>query len=143
MNVLPKIRTLLAAVITFFALASFQPTETGEPVTETQGDIFREIENAMGLGNAKLLAVHMATSVEVEVQGQGGIYSRSQAEQVLNKFFNKYPPTSFQFSHKGNSSAGARFAVGDYVTGKDHAFRVTIFLKKNGENYLIQEMEFE
>jgi hypothetical protein len=97
----------------------------------------------MALGNAKLLSFYMSTSIEIEINGQEGIYSKSQAEQVLNKFFDKYPPRSFSLSHKGNSAAGARFAVGDYVTGKEHTFRVTIFLKKNGDQYLIQEIEFE
>lgn len=108
-----------------------------------RGEIFKDIENAIGLGNAKLLAVLMGSSIELEIPGSEGIYSRSQAEQVLNKFFNKYPPTAFDITHRGHSAAGARFAVGDYVTGKEQTFRVTIFLKKTGEQYLIQEIKFE
>ena len=138
--------TLLLALITIcFGLVhmSFVSIEKNQVMEVHDGDIFKDIENAMALGNAKLLANYMSTSIEIEINGQEGIYSKSQAEQVLNKFFYKYPPRSFSLSHKGNSAAGARFAVGDYVTGKEHTFRVTIFLKKIGEQYLIQEIEFE
>jgi hypothetical protein len=133
---------MLTSTVGFVHL-SFTTIQETHSNPKTQGDIFKEIENAVALGNAKLLSNYMSTSIEIEINGQEGIYSKSQAEQVLNKFFDKYPPRSFSLSHKGNSAAGARFAVGDYVTGKEHTFRVTIFLKKIGEQYLIQEIEFE
>jgi hypothetical protein len=124
----------------FFTL-SMKPSKT--PEGSVEGDLFREIENAIGLGNAKLLSAHMSSSVELDIPGSEGVYSRPQSEQILNKFFNKYPPTSFILSHKGNSAAGSKFAVGDYMTGKEQTFRVTIFLKKTGEHYLIHEIEFQ
>jgi hypothetical protein len=111
--------------------------------TINRGEVFKEIENAIGLGNASLLATLMGSSIELEIPGSEGIFSRSQAEQVLNKFFNKYPPTAFDITHMGHSAAGTRFAVGDYITSKDQTFRVTIFLKKTGGQYLIQEIKFE
>lgn len=134
---------ILLAVLSGLIFSSFLILNQKDTTHINDGDIFKDIENAVALGNAKLLSNYMSTSIEIEINGQEGIYSKSQAEQVLNKFFDKYPPRSFSLSHKGNSAAGARFAVGDYVTGKEHTFRVTIFLKKIGEQYLIQEIEFE
>jgi hypothetical protein len=144
MHLLNKTFLLFLLTITPGLLfSSFSILEKENTTAINEGDIFKDIENAVALGNAKLLSNYMSTSIEIEINGQEGIYSKSQAEQVLNKFFDKYPPRSFSLSHKGNSAAGARFAVGDYVTGKEHTFRVTIFLKKIGEHYLIQEIEFE
>lgn len=107
------------------------------------GDVFKEIENAVAVGNARQLSLYMSSSLELDIPGGEGVYSKSQAEQILNRFFNKYPPVSFTLSHKGNSAAGAKFAVGDYVTIKEQTFRVTIFLKKSGEHYLMHEIEFQ
>lgn len=136
-------RLFLRPVLLLMMLFSLSMKPSGDPEGSAEGDLFREIENAIGLGNAKLLSAHMSSSVELDIPGSEGVYSRPQSEQILNKFFNKYPPTSFILSHKGNSAAGSKFAVGDYVTGKEQTFRVTIFLKKTGEHYLIHEIEFQ
>lgn len=113
-------------------------------IGETQKDIFIDIESAIAVGNANKLSDMLNTTVELELPGeQEGIYSKQQVVVILNRFFNRYPPTSFKIVHRGNSSAGSRFAVGDYTTGAEKTFRVTIFIKKQGENYFIQEIEFE
>ena len=109
-----------------------------------QKDIFNDIESAISIGNAGKLSEFLNTSVEIELPGeQEGIYSKQQTVIILNRFFSKYPPSAFSIVHKGNSAAGSRFAVGDYTTGSDKTFRVTIFIKKHGDAYLIQEIEFE
>ena len=106
-------------------------------------DIFKEIENAISLGNAKMIVNYLNTSIELETPTSKGIYSRSQAELIIDKFFKKYPPISFTISQKGNSSGGTRFAVGNYMSERERAFRITIFVKKSGQDYLIQEIKFE
>ncbi|MCB9251398.1 MAG: DUF4783 domain-containing protein [Flavobacteriales bacterium] len=107
------------------------------------GDVFSEVENAIGIGNAKLIEQHMNTSIELETPTSKGIYSRSQAELILKKFFQKYPPISFTITQKGNGAGGSRFSVGNYVSTRERTFRVTIFVKKNNQDYLIQEIKFE
>lgn len=106
-------------------------------------DIFKEIENALSLGNAKMMESYLNTSIELETPTSKGIYSRGQAQLIIDKFFQKYPPISFTITQKGNSSGGARFAVGNYVSTRERTFRVTIFIKKSGSDYLIQEIKFE
>lgn len=106
-------------------------------------DIFKEVENAISLGNAKMMVSYLNTSIELETPSSKGIYSRSQAELIIDKFFQKYPPISFTIAQKGNSSGGSRFAVGNYVSTRERTFRVTLFIKKSGADYLIQEIKFE
>jgi len=106
-------------------------------------DIFKEVENAISLGNAKMMVSYLNTSIELETPSSKGIYSRSQAELIIDKFFQKYPPISFTIGQKGNSSGGSRFAVGNYVSTRERTFRVTLFIKKSGTDYLIQEIKFE
>lgn len=106
-------------------------------------DIFKEIENAISLGNAKMMEGYLNSSIELETPSTKGIYSRGQAQIILDKFFQKYPPISFTIAQKGNSSGGSRFAVGNYNSSRERTFRVTIFVKKTGSDYLIQEIKFE
>ena len=109
-----------------------------------QRDIFGEIETAMSVGNANKLSDILSSSIELELPNElEGIYSKQQAVVILNRFFSQYPPNSFKIVHKGNSAAGSRFAIGDYTTGTDKTFRVTIYIKKTGNDYLIHEIEFE
>jgi hypothetical protein len=127
-----KFKVLVIVTLTL-VLSSAKPTN----------DIFKEVENAISLGNAKMMVSYLNTSIELETPSSKGIYSRSQAELIIDKFFQKYPPISFTIAQKGNSSGGSRFAVGNYVSTRERTFRVTLFIKKSGADYLIQEIKFE
>lgn len=116
------------------------PSIQGNP----QQDIFDDIESSIAVGNADKLSNHLNSSVELELPGEiEGIYSKQQSVVILRKFFNKYPPQSFKIVHRGNGTGGNKFSVGDYRTGGERIFRVTIFVKKVDSKYLIQEIEFE
>lgn len=109
-----------------------------------QQDIFSDFESAIAGGNANDFSKYLSSSVELELPGEvEGIYSKQQTIVILNRFFDKYPPTAFKLVHRGSSASGSKFAVGDYTTGEEKTFRVTVFVKKQGDNYLIQEIEFE
>lgn len=107
-------------------------------------DIFSDFESAIAGGNANKFAKYLSSSVELELPGEvEGIYSKQQTIVILNRFFDKYPPSAFKLVHRGSSASGSKFAVGDYTTGEEKTFRVTVFVKKQGDQYLIQEIEFE
>jgi len=113
-------------------------------VSPLQRDVFKSVENAFTLGDAAQMEIMLSSSVELELPGEEeGIYSKAQTLAILNRFFERFPPNSFKVRHSGHSASGARFAVGDYLAESERTFRVTIFAKKQGSNYLIQEIEFE
>lgn len=127
----------IALLSVIFILCGFTPVRP-------QQNMFKSVESAIALGSAEKLADFLNTSVELGLPGdEEGIYSKSQAIVVLKKFFDRYPPVSFNISRQGNSAAGSRFAVGDYLASEEKTFRVTIFMQKVGSVYLIREMEFE
>ncbi|MBO6516200.1 MAG: DUF4783 domain-containing protein [Bacteroidia bacterium] len=112
--------------------------------TAPKQDLFIEIESAIAIGNGHMLSKHLNSSVELELPGEAeGIYSKQQTMAIMNRFFDRFPPSGFKIVHRGSSSSGSRFAVGDYTTGEEKTFRVTVFIKKTGSEYLIQEIEFE
>lgn len=63
-------------------------------------DIFKEIENAISLGNAKMMEGYLNSSIELETPSTKGIYSRGQAQIILDKFFQKYPLFHLQLHKK-------------------------------------------
>lgn len=107
-------------------------------------EVFNVIESAIASGNATTLSQYLGSSVELELPGESeGMYSKQQAQMILKRFFEKNAPASFKIVHQGNSATGSRYAVGDFKTKTNKTYRVTVYIKKNGENYLIQEIEFE
>lgn len=113
-------------------------------LAKPQQDVFLDFESAVAAGNAKSFSNYLSSSVELELPGEEeGIYSKQQTIVILNRFFDRYPPTSFKIVHQGSATSGSKFAVGDYTTGEEKTFRVTVFIKKQSNRYLIQEIEFE
>ncbi len=126
--------SLIALIFSLLLMGFSNPTQ----------DIFSDVESAIGSGNANQFSRYLSSSVELELPGEvEGIYSKQQTVVILNRFFDKFPPSAFKIVHTGSSSAGSKFAVGDYTTGEEKTFRVTVFVKKQGSQYLIQEIEFE
>ena len=101
-----------------------------EAVTRT---VKSNIVDGFSKGNAKLLSASFPSNVDISILGKANLYSASQAEQVLNIFFDQHKVTSFKIEHEGNSG-GTKYFIGTYISG-DEKFRVTINVKslKSGE----------
>ncbi|MFY0644765.1 MAG: DUF4783 domain-containing protein [Bacteroidia bacterium] len=107
-----------------------------------QDAVVKQIEAALLSGDVSKISTYFDSSIEVVTPDTDGVYSQNQASQVLKSFFNQYPCSSYTVGHTGNSAGGSKFIIGSY-TSKGQTFRVSIFLKKVGENYLIQGLSFE
>lgn len=123
---------LLTIVLILFA--SFQAL--------AQADIYEDLNTAFKEGDQKNIAKYFNTKVELTIIQQSNVYSKTQAEMVMRDFFAKYPPTSFEFKHKGSSGQGAKFAIGLLNTQQGN-FRVYFFVKQQEGNTYLQEMRFE
>lgn len=138
MYLLPGKRTyLFALVVVLLMLSSFHHPE------DAAQDMFSKVTSSIAIGNASEVVNYCYSSVELETPGSKGIFSQSQAEQILRRFFDKHPPTRFELRHQGYSSTGSKFAVGNYTDTGDETFRVSIFAKKNEGIYQIHELRFE
>ena len=107
-----------------------------------QSGISDKIANLISSGNETGLKAYFDQSVEVITPDGSGVYSQNQAEQVVKKFFDKYPCRSFSVDHQVNSAGGSQLLIGTYMA-PDQSFRTSIFLKQSGEKFLIQELSFE
>lgn len=108
---------------------------------KAQSDVVNNMRAALKAGSSKEFVKSFNTMVELNFEGEKSNYSKSQAELVLKEFFKKYPPTDFQYIHKGSSKEGLTYVIGKY-TFENGTFRVWILLKKFDENYLVDSIDF-
>ena len=101
----------------------------------------KDIATALKTGSAKELIGLCNQTVEIKIDGESSNYSKSQAEVVLKDFFTKNPAKNFVYIHQGSSPEGLNYNIGKYshTTG---SYRVVMFIKKIGNNYLIDTLNF-
>lgn len=103
--------------------------------------IFAPMKDAVKLGDAKELATHFNTSIDLNLEGEVNTYSKAQAEFVLRDFFKKHAPSDFSIVHTGSSKAGLQFAIGKYQSGAD-SYNVLMRVREVEKGFLIHEMSF-
>jgi len=106
-----------------------------------QPDIPSDIAIAFKVGTAKELARYFNDNLELAVGEKEDIYSKSQAERIIDDFFVNHQPKSFQFIHKGGKEE-AQYAIGKLVTFNGE-FRVYMLLKKKQNQLLIHQLRIE
>jgi len=100
------------------------------------------IEKAFESNNAKEIVALGKEKILINILGDEGVYSKSQAGLVLKDFFTKKPGHTFDFVHKGKGSSEGSFAIGKYLSGGEE-FRVTIHFKKIGGDFKIESLAIE
>lgn len=101
-----------------------------------------EINGAFKSGNTAVFSKYFNTNVDFNLPNSEGLYSKSQAEQILKDFFSKNPPRSFTVIHQGESKDGALYVMGTLVT-PTATYRTYCYFKKSGDSYLIKELRIE
>ena len=62
----------------------------GSTLGETGDDISARIEVALKAGNASEMAKLLSSSVDLNIPGNEGVYSKAQAQLILKDFFSKH-----------------------------------------------------
>jgi hypothetical protein len=92
-------------------------------------------------GNAAELAKFFHSNVELIILKNEDVYSRTQAEQIIRKFFLEHKPISFKIIHEGGSE-NSRYAIGSLKTA-EQSYRIYILMKKQEESPLIHQLRIE
>ena len=103
---------------------------------------YSAIENAITSNNASEFVTFGKEKILLNILGNEGVYSASQATLVLRDFFTKKPGDSFKFIFKGKETSEGSFAIGTYLC-KSENFRFTIQFKKIGLNFKIESLTIE
>lgn len=110
-------------------------------LASAQGDTVRDIGTAIKTASSKELVKFCNQTVEIKINGESSNYSKAQAEIILRDFFTKNPPKDFNYIHQGSSPEGLKYTIGRY-THANGGYRVVMFIKKIGDKYLIDTLNF-
>jgi len=124
-----KILYIFSWIILTFPVLSYAQTD------KLPADIVLSFET----GNAAELAKHFHTNVELIILEEEDVYSRSQAEQIIRKFFSKHKPSAFKVIFEGEKG---RYAIGNLDTSQAR-YRVYILMKKQDNKPLIHQLRIE
>jgi hypothetical protein len=105
-------------------------------------DVADEIVSSLKNGNVKELSQHFASTVNMNILGQEGAYSKVQAEIVLREFFQKNTPQEVKTHQKLQSKSAYRFVVLEMTTTKS-TYRVSYKLVGVDQSYKISEFRIE
>ncbi|HEK20553.1 DUF4783 domain-containing protein [Mucilaginibacter sp.] len=93
-------------------------------------------------GNAHEVASYFSASVDFTMMKDAGIYSKAQAELILDKFFKEHKPHEVKLLHKVSSNANYNYGVLILSTDKGK-YRVAYTLREVGKAMEIIEMRIE
>ncbi len=114
------------------------------PPVRAQDASLQHVEQAFASGDAQALVQQAGNRVEVSLLGTTTLYSRSQAQYVLQEFFRQYPPRAFTLE-RVSTTEGSTFADGDYYY--EHEERpLRVFLRlhpASGQRWEIREIRIE
>ena len=107
-----------------------------------QTDITPKVAESIKTGNASLLASYFMAQIELTIEDAEGTFSKADAEKKLAAFFGSHGVTAFEIKHQGTSKLDDQYRIGDLAT-KNGTFRVTFFIRKNGNTLQIKQLKIE
>lgn len=127
-------------IFSFVLLCGVIAASGGAPQEKIPNNILVALET----GNAKLLSGYFNQNVELVVMDNDNVYSKSQAQQIVNNFFSSFGPiekNAFSVIHDGGKT-DAKYVIGKYRSEKGE-FRVYFLLKKNNNKQYIHQLRIE
>jgi hypothetical protein len=109
--------------------------------TSTSREIPEGIVRSLATGNSRELSRHFNENIEMVVLTSADVYSKSQAELILRRFFSEYKPVKFELLHTGGKES-SRFAIGNLHTDKGD-FRIYFLIKQRDAVPLIHLLRIE
>ena len=120
--------SLLTGILLLFGIPSDIPYST--------------IQKAMQSNDAKAIVQTGKDKILLNILGKEGAYNHSQAEMVLNEFFNKKPKGDFVFLFKGKENSDGIFAIGKYTYGKE-SYRTTFHFRAEKSESKLESLTIE
>ncbi|OOG70757.1 hypothetical protein B0E43_18120 [Algoriphagus sp. A40] len=99
------------------------------------------IVSAIGSGSSSELARFFDSSISMNVNGQQGEYSKSQAEIVLKDFFKKNPSQGFSIVFQNENPGSLSTYIGEY-SSTQNKFKVFIKVSQNSNSFRIYSLDF-
>ena len=105
-------------------------------------DIRTNINYAIKNGNAQQLSPYLNSTVEMNVLGNEGYFSKAQATSILSDFFKNNPPKNFEVKQGGSNTENTKFSIGNYTSGAT-VFKIYYVVKKENNTELLHKLTIE
>ncbi|MEO6522384.1 MAG: DUF4783 domain-containing protein [Mucilaginibacter sp.] len=83
-----------------------------------------------------------AKNVDLNILGEGDVYTKDQAEVILNNFFTKNQPFTVKLIHQVKSNADLKYMV-VALSSKSGTYRTSISLRNNNGAFQVNELHIE
>lgn len=93
-------------------------------------DINDDVNNALKQGSASEIVKMFAEKVSIKVLDQEDLLSKSQAQALIEDFFNKHKVKNYQTSHTSITNGDQQFITGSLDTYNGR-FRISILVRGN------------
>lgn len=123
------LRFLYAFCLVILCTSFSQHPRTGLPVGITES-----FEN----GDARLLAQYFNPHIELAILERQDVYSRAQAQLIVQSFFNRNPVISFNWMYQGGTET-SKYAIGR-LTSSTGIYRVYLLIKVTNNRYYINQL---
>ncbi len=133
---------LYFTVLLFF-ISSICPVYTAPKhlLLNTFNNIPQGIASAFKTGNSKALAKFFNTNIELVILDNEDVYSKQQAELIVQSFFNKHRPKSFKVISQGGNTK-SKYAIANLRTSRG-TFRVYFLIKIHKKEPYIHQLTIE
>jgi len=125
---------LTALLLVVFQIRSFAQNEGANTMSE--------ITKALKQADENKLAAYFNSTIDLEIPGTDGTYSKTQSVVIMHDFFKKFKVSSFTLNHEGSSNDGCKYMIGTYKSGGKE-LRLYILLKNKGGKLLIHQLQLE
>ena len=105
--------------------------------------LLARLEGAFAQGDVAALLEEAAERLDLTVLGASAVYSRAQAQYVMENFFRDHPPVRFRFQDPSRRDENW-FAAGQYVYGsEEHALWIYVRLRWQGARWELREIRID
>ncbi len=133
---------LYILLLSFLPIVGFSTANINvlDPISIVEQDVTSQITSAISKGDATGVAKFFDSSVDVNILGDNGTYSKSQAEQMLKSFFTKNKVSSFKVIHNVNSPSGSSSSFVGQLNSNGKNYRLFVLMSDSGSSKIIQEI---
>ena len=110
--------------------------------TDLSSDINDALLSQLKAGNAKNIARYFASSMTLSILNEDGLYSKFQAEMLLNDFFSKNKPNSVKLVQKITNNSNYNYYVYSLSSNKS-SFRIFVKVSSTKKAETVEEFRVE
>lgn len=110
-------------------------------IAQSNSKLPNELISSIKKGDSGKLSSFFRDRIELSIQEKEATYSKTQATQIMAKFFSDFPPSKFSIKHRGGKT-GSEYIIGKLETKKQN-FRIVFFMKTINGKFFIHKFDIE